>query len=177
MKAVGIIIGVLTAIFGIYAMTVPFKTFLGIGWILGILFLMNGIEMAVAALTASKKDVWRCILGVLTAIAGVYLLFSGVGRALTDMMVIFIVGLCVLLYGIVAIISGAKTYKESKGQGVLKIVCGILSILVGVLSLLHPVAAMIYIGYLIAAALIIQGINTIVLTVSVSKIVKKAEEE
>ena len=177
MKAVGIILGVLTAIFGIYAMTVPFKTFLGIGWILGILFFMNGVENVISALSQEKKDGWKCVLGILTGLAGLYLLFSGVARYLTDVMVIYIVGACVLLYGVFSIVSGVKTYKEAKGHSIIKIVCGILSIIVGLISIAHPAAAMVYIGYLIAAALIIQGINTVILTVSISKIVEKAEEE
>ena len=59
MKALTIITGVLTAIFGIIAFTMPLRVFLGLGWILGVLILINGIETIIRAFSG-KKDIWQC---------------------------------------------------------------------------------------------------------------------
>lgn len=55
MKALGIITGVLMSILGVFAFSVPVRTFLGIGWVLGILFLVHGIENVIAALGKKKR--------------------------------------------------------------------------------------------------------------------------
>ena len=157
-KALFIITGILTIILGVYAMCVPFRTFLSLGWVLGALLLVGGIELIVAA----KKDVWQIILGVLISIAGCVVLFNVVQRFLTDILMACIVGIAVMAYGISLIVSGIKGFKASKSKGILSIICGILSIILGGLSVAHPFITMISIGFIIAFCLVIQGINLIV---------------
>lgn len=169
MKVVGIITGVLMGILGVYAMFVPVRTFLGIGWALGLVLLMNGIEMVIVGAGQKKKQAGQIVMGILAAVAGCILLFSGVQRVLTDVMIAYIVGFAVLIYGIYLIIIGAQKVKEKKGQSILKIVCGVLAVIIGGMSIAHPVVTMISVGYLIAAALIMQGINLVVLMMSIEK--------
>lgn len=168
-KVIGIVAGVLTSILGIYAMCVPMRTFLGIGWALGFLFLLNGVEMIIVAFSDKKKDIWRCILGILAAIIGLVLLFSGVQRVLTDVMAAYLVGICILAYGIYQIIAGCRNFKEKKGNSILKIVCGVLSVIMGFVSICHPLLTMISLGYVIAATLLFQGIDMIILSVAMGK--------
>lgn len=157
-KALFIVTGILTIILGIYAMCVPFATFLGLGWVLGALLLIGGIELIVAA----KKDVWQIILGVLVSIAGCVILFNVFQRFLTDLLLACIVDIAVMAYGISLIVSGVKCLKTSKGSGILSIICGVLAIVLGALSAAHPFITMITIGLIIAFCLVIQGINLIV---------------
>ena len=157
-KALFIVTGILTIILGVYAMCVPFRAFLSLGWVLAALLLVGGIELIVAA----KKDVWQIILGVLISIAGCVLLFNVVQRFLTDILIACIVGIAVMAYGISLIVSGAKSLKGNKGMGILNIICGVLSIILGGLGVAHPFITMISIGFIIAFCLVIQGINLIV---------------
>ena len=46
MKYITLITGVLTLLLGIYTLVRPMRTFLSIGWILGILLFVNGIELS-----------------------------------------------------------------------------------------------------------------------------------
>ena len=83
-KIITLITGILTVLLGFYAVVRPMRTFLAIGWILGMLFLVNGIELVILSLSKEKKDIGACILGVLEGLGGIILLFSGVQRFLQD---------------------------------------------------------------------------------------------
>ena len=163
MKALGIISGILMCILGGCAMGMPFRTFLGIGWLVGALFLVYGVQTAVEAMKKEKKDVWSCVLGAATAILGIWITFSGVQRALTDMMIAYLVGFNLLLYGVLRCVAAYKLFKAGeKSQGVIVVLCGILSLIVGIFAVGHPVMTMISVGYIIAVNLMVQGITMIV---------------
>ena len=46
-KIITLITGILTVLLGFYAVVRPMRTFLAIGWILGMLLLVNGIELVI----------------------------------------------------------------------------------------------------------------------------------
>ncbi len=163
------ITGILTVLLGFYAVVRPMRTFLAIGWILGMLLFVNGIELVILSLSKEKKDIGGCILGVLEGLGGIILLFSGVQRFLTDIMATYLVGASVLIYGIFQIVAGVKKFKDSKGKAILAIVCGVLSIIVSIIAFTHPVLTMFSVGYMIAFAVLMQGINMIVLAVNFGK--------
>ena len=121
-KIITMITGILTVLLGFYAVVRPMRTFLAIGWILGMLLFVNGIELVILSLSKEKKDIGGCILGVLEGLGGIILLFSGVQRFLTDIMATYLVGASVLIYGIFQIVAGVKKFKDSKGKAILAIV-------------------------------------------------------
>ena len=173
MKTITLITGILTALLGVYTIIRPLQTFLSIGWILGTLLFINGIELVIVSVLKEKKDIGACLLGVLEGLAGLILLFSGFQRILTDVTAAYLVGGSILIYGIFQIMSGTKGYQQSKGRGVLGIICGILSVLISVVSFTHPVLTMISVGYIIACSIFMQGINMIVLALNMGKAVDK----
>ena len=138
LKYLTLITGVLTLLLGVYTLVRPMRTFLAIGWILGILLFVNGIELVILSLSKEKKEIGACILGVLEGLAGIILLFSGIQRFITDVMAAYMVGAIILIYGIFQIAAGTKVYKTSKGKGILSIVCGVLSVIVSIISFTHP---------------------------------------
>lgn len=170
MKVLAIITGVLTAILGFYGLAVPFRVFLGLGWLVGALFMINGIETIVGGFSKKpKKDVWLGILGIIETIVGLMLLVNVGARFLSDMMIATFAGIAVIVYGCVLLSRGISTVKESKGLGILSIVCAVLAILAGIFSLSHPILTMISVGYMICASVIMQGINMVVLACSFKK--------
>ena len=169
LKVIVIITGILTILLGIFALVRPFRTFLAIGWIFGILLLVNGIELVILSLSKEKKEIVACILGVLEGLAGIILLFSGIQRFITDVLAAYLVGIVIVIYGIFQIVSGVKTCKISKGMGILSIVCGVLSIIIGIGAITPPLLTMISTGYLIAFSVLMQGINMIVAALSWGK--------
>ena len=170
MKALGIITGVLMCILGGCAMAMPFRTFLGIGWLAGALFLVYGVQTVIEALKKEKKDGWACVLGVLMSIVGIWITFSGVQRILTDMMIAYLVGFNLLFYGILRCVTAYKLFKAGeKKQGIIVILCAVLSLLAGIFSVGHPIMTMISVGYIIAINLMVQGITTIVMSCMIKK--------
>lgn len=71
LKYLTLITGVLTLLLGVYTLVRPMRTFLAIGWILGILLFVNGIELVILSLSKEKKEIGACILGVLEGLAGI----------------------------------------------------------------------------------------------------------
>ena len=55
-KIITMITGILTVLLGFYAVVRPMRTFLAIGWILGMLLFVNGIELVILSLSKEKKD-------------------------------------------------------------------------------------------------------------------------
>lgn len=62
LKYLTLITGVLTLLLGVYTLVRPMRTFLAIGWILGILLFVNGIELVILSLSKEKKEIGACIL-------------------------------------------------------------------------------------------------------------------
>lgn len=56
-KIITMITGILTVLLGFYAVVRPMRTFLAIGWILGMLLFVNGIELVILSLSKEKKDI------------------------------------------------------------------------------------------------------------------------
>lgn len=168
MKIFAIIIGVLTAILGCFALAMPLAVFLGIGWILGALLLINGITGAITSFS-KKNDALQGIFNILIAIGGGIILFNTFSRVMTDMFLAYLAGFVIIVYGIEIIICAIKGMKLSTAMGVVGIICGVLSIVAGVFAIMHPVFTMISVGYIIGFSVIMQGINMIIIACSVKK--------
>lgn len=169
MKTAGIITGVLMVILGFCSIFMPMRTFLGIGWLVGTLILIYGIQQIIDGVKHKEKRVTHILLGVLGAAVGALILFNGAQRLLTDIMLAYIIGGYILISGIFQIVFGCKLYKVDKGSGVLKIICGVIGIIAGLVSLAHPVLTMFSVGYIIAFTLISQGISILILAFGTKK--------
>lgn len=174
MKIFAIITGILTAILGFAAFGMPLRVFLGLGWLLGALILINGVEVIIGAFSG-KKDIWQCILGIIIAVGGGIILFNTVSRVITDAILAYLAGVVIIAYGISAIVSGCKAWGKAKTMSILGIAAGVLSIIAGCFSVMHPVITMISLGYVIAFNVIMQGVNMVIMAFAVDKIKKAAE--
>lgn len=169
MKTAGIITGVLMIIVGICSIFMPMRTFLGLGWFVGILILVHGIEMGTEGIKSKPKKMSSILLGILGIIIGLAILFSGVQRLLTDMMLAYMIGGFIIVYGIVQIIAGSKIYQQNKSQSIFRIVCGVISAIAGLVSVAHPTLTMVSVGYIIAFTLVSQGVSMVALASRVGK--------
>ena len=113
LKYLTLITGVLTLLLGVYTLVRPMRTFLAIGWILGILLFVNGIELVILSLSKEKKEIGACILGVLEGLAGIILLFSGIQRFITDVMAAYLVGAIILIFRFIRLIKILYGYRVS----------------------------------------------------------------
>jgi len=168
MKAISIILGVLMSIVGICAFAMPFRTFLGIGWVVGILFMCYGIEAAVEGFKKAKKDVFGIIIGILAVIVGIAITTSFAQRALTDLFIAYLIGFNLIIFGVFRIISAVGLYKSGqKSAAVLMIICNVLAVICGIVAVGHPFMTMISVGYIIAINLLVQGVIIIVTACSI----------
>lgn len=166
MKTAGIVLGILTALVGVYAFCVPLSVFLGIAWVIAILIVVNGVDAIVDGASGVNKNVGKIVLGSLVTLGGILLFFSGILRFMTDIFMVYLIGGALIVYGVFQIYSGWKTRTVSKGMGIASIVCGVLSVIGGILAFGHPLLTMISVGYIIAFNLIMQGVNMIVIAVN-----------
>ena len=165
MKALAIVTGVLTALLGIYGLCVPFGVFLGLGWLMGILYLVNGVELVVGAF--GKKSLWQGVLGAVVALFGLLMLCNAGLRFMNDLMIAYFAGAAIVLYGGGLIYGGFKGLKESKLAGIAGIACGVLGVVVGLFAFAHPILTMISVGYIICLNVVVQGIGMVVLALAV----------
>lgn len=56
-KIITMITGILTVLLGFYAVVRPMRTFLAIGWILGMLLFVNGIELVILSLSKKRRKI------------------------------------------------------------------------------------------------------------------------
>lgn len=162
MKALTIILGVAMCILGVCAATMPFRVFLGFGWIVGALFIVYGIQMAMKGFKKETRNIWSGVFGVISTILGLWISFSAVQRALTDLMIAYLVGFNLLFYGVLRIMEAYKLYKAGeKKTATLILICGLVSAIGGILSVGHPILTMISVGFIIAFNLISQGVTMI----------------
>ena len=168
MKAVTIVTGILTAILGFAAMFMPVRMFLALGWLIGIVLMINGVEISVNGFSG-KKNIWQGILGIVVAIGGLILLCDLGARVLTDVMIAAFVGAAIILSGICLIVNAVKNFKNSKGMAVAYIILAILEILAGGFAMMHPLLTMLSVGIIIAVNLLVQGISLTVMGFSMEK--------
>ena len=161
MKIFGVILGVIIAILGIMACAMPVRTFLGLGWLVGIILLVCGIQMLINALIGRVKNIGRAVLGVVLAFVGICLLCGGVARFMTDVFLVYLVGATIIIYGIYQIVESLRTMREDKMYGIFGIIVGVVSIIAGAFGMGHPILSMLSLGILIGFALIMQGINLV----------------
>lgn len=114
MKIFGVILGILTAILGIVACAMPVRTFMGIGWLVGVVLMVCGIQMLITALSGKIKSVAKAVLGVLLAFIGLILLCGTVARVMTDVFVVYLVGATIIIYGIYQIVAAIKIILSNK---------------------------------------------------------------
>lgn len=168
MKAVTIVTGILTAILGFVAMFMPVRIFLTLGWLIGIVLMINGIEMSINGFSG-KKNIWQGILGIIVAIGGLILLFDLGARVFTDVMIAAFVGASIIVSGIYLIVNAIANFKKSKGMAVVYIILAVLEILAGAFAMMHPLLTMLSVGIIIAVNLLMQGISLTAVGFSMEK--------
>ncbi len=169
MKTFGIIMGALTALWGVAAFTMPVGTFLGMGWILGLLLLLTGALLALIGIKSEPKAFKKVLVGVLVAVVGAIVFIGAASKFLSNLMAIYTVSGCLIVFGAIAIYVGCKVFEKNKTKGVAVVACGIIAALLGGILLIKPTIAMAFIGYIIALSLIVFGIGIILLSLKLGK--------
>ena len=120
-------------------------------------------------------------MGILvSAIIGIVLLASGASKTLTDLGTVYLVGACVMFFGIIQLSTLTKTPKEEETEEPSKkrkkkkqepekkkeshkimIVCCVVSLVIGGLAIYNSFVSFVSVDKLIAYNIVMQGVNVV----------------
>ncbi len=97
------IIGVLSVIVGWVLLRTPFQSVEVFIFVIGIMFLVQGIMTFIAAFSVKQGRVWRILMGLLGVLAGIVVLTYPISSAVT---LAFIAGIWLVVLGVMQIFAG-----------------------------------------------------------------------
>jgi len=160
-KWIGVILGVLMAVLGLYGTFHPVMFFASLGWLIGLAVLAAGFD-GFGAWWAGRKtkaaSVWDLVLAVLSVVFGIMLISNIWLRVLTDEALLVLFGVWITLSGVLRIVNAVKLKPKAWG---LLVVLGAALIILGIVSLAHPLITALSIGWCVALNFAFQGINMI----------------
>jgi uncharacterized membrane protein HdeD (DUF308 family) len=124
--------GILNIIVGILLLVNPGKTTIAFVWVLGLYWFVQGIFVLVGMFVDHSAWGWKLFMGVLSIVAGIFVLRHPIASALT------IPAFLVLLLGIQGLIMGVISLVMAfKGGGLGAGLLGALSIIFGIILILN----------------------------------------
>jgi uncharacterized membrane protein HdeD (DUF308 family) len=165
-----VIIGLLLSGIGIFLMTKPVGTFIGLtimfGWLI---FSVGGMNLVFAIRNKSyfKDWVWYLLLGIVEMLIGAALLFQ---PELSASSLIIFTGMW-MMFTAVSRINGAIVLKKlGDSYWGAYLILGILTFLFSFLIIINPIFAMFAIVYSVAIPMILAGITIIYFGIQLKKI-------
>jgi uncharacterized membrane protein HdeD (DUF308 family) len=158
-RAAQIGLGALAIILSILILVFPGTAIVSIVLIIGILLLIVGIESVISGLFIKSRSRMASIgLGIIVIILALIVMAFPVG---TTVFLIILMGIALLIDGISRLVHGFGD-KESRGwsRG-FRIGVGALEIIFGILVMVSPAVGVAFVGFIIAIALLIVGIQMI----------------
>lgn len=169
-RLLGIFLGVLIMLSGIWCVLNPGLTFLEIGWVAGLCMLLDGISNIFTWVDLRKAGIgskWILVLALISVCFGVVLLISAAMQEAFDLFIVYSMACWLVLGGAIRIISGLGARKindplfaETLGRRWwLGALIGALAVAFGVFSFLHPYLLAISLGMLIGIGVTMAGIS------------------
>ena len=159
-RAAQIGLGAIAIILSILILVFPGTAIVSIVLIIGILLLIVGIESVISGLFIKSRSRMASIgLGIIVIILALIVIAFPIG---TTVFLILLMGIALLIDGISRLVHGFGD-KESRGwsRG-FRIGVGALEIALGILVMVSPAVGVAFVGFIIAIALLIVGIQMIV---------------
>ena len=124
--------GILNIIIGILLLTNPLQTVTALVWVLGLYWFVHGIFILVGMFLDHSAWGWKLFMGILSIIAGIYVLrYPIASAAVIPAIIVLLLGIQGLIVGIIALVMAFKG--GGWGAGIL----GALSILFGIVLILN----------------------------------------
>lgn len=169
MRILTIVMGLLLTVGGVYSVLTPVSTFASIGWVIGVLLLIAGINIIIDFFTLRKTGmigIWDLLGGILTIGLSFLILYGQFARIALDAFIIIAFGVWVLVSGILRIVAGLNHRKYGDGIWIWAVLMGILSVLLGIYGFFNPIVFAFAIGWMVGFFIIMQGVNLITLGVA-----------
>lgn len=161
MKWVGVILGVLMVILGLYGSFYPARFFATLGWLIGLTVMFAGLDgfgTWMAVRKAKSASGWDLFLAIISVLFGFMLLCNMGMRILTDEVLLVLFGVWIALYGVMRVIGAIRNKPKLWG---LLVVLGVALIILAIASFAHPFITAISIGLCVAVNFMFQGANLI----------------
>lgn len=171
-KILGMILGILMVISGIYCLFAPGLTYLNLGWAVGFSMLMDAITRIIAWAELKKEseaDGLMLLDAIISCMFAVVLLSSTVMQLAVDHAIAYMASFWILVIGILRIVHAFKLRKVRTEMDaavlglswVWRLCWGILMVTFGILSMMNPTIIMMTIGIFIGMGVISSGANLI----------------
>jgi uncharacterized membrane protein HdeD (DUF308 family) len=166
-RAVALGLGVVAIILSILVFVHPGITIVSIIYILGIILIIVGIEKIISGIFIANKSRWGAVgLGVLALIFGSIAVAAPVSTAV---FVLIMLGIGLLFAGISHIVYGVGSSQSPGWARGFSIGAGALAIALSFLVMVSPFAGAVFVSLLLGIALLIIGIEIIVVGVTGTK--------
>jgi uncharacterized membrane protein HdeD (DUF308 family) len=171
MRAVQIGLGIIALILSAYVLAFPAITFVTIVYVLGIVLLIVGIERVISGIFEHHpgKSRWGSVgLGILVIILALIVMAFPVG---TGVFLLILLAIALLFDGIARVIHGFGNKTAGKATRAFLIAAGVIAIALSIAIMASPILGAVFIGILLAIALIIVGIQIIFAGITGSRFV------
>lgn len=153
--------GILMVVAGVFLLTRPAVTVIIWVEIIAFSWLIGGIFDIVSAFgRQTRYRIWRFVAGVISVVAGLYIIGNPVLGTL------FVINIAFVLIAASAVVDGvvniASAFSASGGARLAGIILGILQLFVGIWLFLHPIAGMLALIPIFSILLIVGGIIAVI---------------
>ena len=163
MRTPTIVMGALLTLGGIFCLIAPVDTFRMIGWLIGFLLLVAGVNLVVDYFTLRKNgsvNMWDLVGGLFTIILALIILYRhGYARNFLDDFIVVVFGVWMLFSGVFRIASAIQLKKAKESVWFLVLLGGVFALLLGVYGLFNPYVFKFAIGIMIGFFIIMQGLS------------------
>ncbi|MBS1581691.1 MAG: DUF308 domain-containing protein [Bacteroidetes bacterium] len=156
-----LITGILSLLFGFFALAMPGITLIALAWLFAISVLVQGAMMLSGAWSARRIDSgWWVValLGLVEVVVGIWALWM---PGITALVLIALMGWCAMLVGLLQVVWAWRVRKVVRNEGWI-IAGGILSILFGLWVIARPGGGALALIVLVATYAIVYGVTLIV---------------
>lgn len=178
LKVISIMLGILIVIGGLYCLFYPGLTYLGIGYALGVVMLLDAVGRIYAwwqFKKAGEADGWMLTGAILSAVFGIVLIGNNAAQISVDVFIAYMSAIWILAHAVIAIIRSFRARKFHKRMNTvwigknwwLELMLGILMCIFAILSLMNPGVIMTAIGTFIGLGVIVAGANMISVGVNI----------
>ncbi|MBR2286870.1 MAG: DUF308 domain-containing protein [Clostridia bacterium] len=176
-KVLSVILGILMIIGGLYCVFNPALTYLGIGYVIGIVMLLDAVNRLHAWWQYRKTgdaDGWMLASGIISCVFALTLIVDAAAQLSVDVFIAYMVGIWILVRALITIIRAFRARKFHKAFDTnfigknwwVRLIIGLLMCLFAVLSLMNPTVIMAAIGTFIGIGIILAGCETVTIALT-----------
>ena len=158
--------GLLLIGFGALILFKPGSTLLGLLWIMGIYWIVDGLFSLVQAFVGKpqKSRLWLVFAGALSIFGGLLILGNPLTSAVVGgVFLVYLVGVTIIVSGLLLVFVGGSKNGQKKKRGLSSMLMGALYVLFGLFIVTHPVLTMSAMAWLFGTWALFSGAVAVVL--------------